>query len=54
MSLRVNVPGAADSGRKFRPASAADPRPDWRCSQGHENRGRWLRCLTAGCNERRP
>ena len=45
--------GAADSGTKMMPAGTRDPKPDWKCSEGHENRGRWTRCLTPGCNERR-
>jgi hypothetical protein len=51
--LRANITGAADSGTKMLPAGARDPKPDWRCSEGHENHGRWTRCLTPGCNERR-
>jgi hypothetical protein len=51
--LRANIPGAANSGTKMLPAGARDPKPDWQCSEGHENRGRWTRCLTPGCNERR-
>lgn len=52
--LRANVPGAADSGRKMLPAGTRDPKPSWRCSEGHDNKGWWTRCLTPRCNERRP
>ena len=51
MSLSVNVPGGADSGKKV---ALKPPHPDWACSKGHENKGRWTRCLVPGCNERRP
>ena len=30
-----------------------EPRADWTCSNGHHCRGYHVRCLTAGCNERR-
>jgi hypothetical protein len=42
--------GPAGSGSK-RPLAA--PRAAWRCSNGHENRGFAVRCLTFGCNEKR-
>jgi hypothetical protein len=55
VSLKLGqVPGAAGSGTKFAPVGARDPKPDWRCSAGHENKGYWTRCLTKGCNEERP
>lgn len=54
MTLRVNVPGAADSGRKFRTAQTSEPKLDWRCPNGHECKGFWTRCLTMSCNEKRP
>jgi len=55
VSLKLGqVPGAAGSGTKFRPFKQSDPKPDWHCSNGHENKGYWTRCLTAGCNEKRP
>lgn len=31
-----------------------EPAKDWRCQQGHTNRGYATRCLERGCNERRP
>lgn len=47
--------GPADSGRKLRRASDAEPKDDWTCpSCRHVNRGYTTRCLTAGCNARRP
>ena len=55
MSLKVGqVPGAAGSGTKFAPYEARAPKPDWTCANGHDCKGCWTRCLTAGCNERRP
>ena len=45
--------GPADSGRKLRRASDAEPKSDWVCTKGHENRGYCTRCLTLGCNESR-
>lgn len=30
-----------------------EPRKDWKCSNGHTNRGYCTRCLTEGCNEKR-
>jgi hypothetical protein len=47
--------GPADSGRKLRTATAAAPKPDWRCpSCGLQMRGYLIRCLTIGCNAKRP
>jgi hypothetical protein len=48
--LQVNG-GPAESGIK-RPLQ--EPRGDWTCTAGHVNRGYCVRCLVAGCNERRP
>lgn len=48
--LRVNG-GPANSGCKL---PLKEPAKDWVCSGGHENKGWWTRCLTSGCNERRP
>lgn len=48
--LRVNG-GPARSGVKL---PLRDQRPDWTCSQGHANRGWCIRCITSGCNEKRP
>lgn len=49
--LRVNVPGGANSGCK---QPLREPREAWTCRNGHDNKGFATRCLTAGCNERRP
>jgi hypothetical protein len=43
--------GPANSGCK-RPLR--EPRAGWTCSQGHDNKGYVVRCLTGGCNEKRP
>lgn len=51
MALRVNVPGAADSGKV---RGKKPPHGDWTCSNGHPCKGYWTRCLTVGCNEKRP
>jgi hypothetical protein len=55
MSLRINVPGAADSGRNFRPEQVTLRKPNWLCPECRGmNKGAWLRCLTKGCNAKRP
>jgi hypothetical protein len=47
--------GPADSGRKLRRQRDAEPKPDWICpSCGLEMKGYLRRCLTLGCNEKRP
>jgi hypothetical protein len=47
--------GPADSGRKLRRASDAEPKQAWICKRcGLVNKGYWRRCLTLGCNEKRP
>lgn len=43
--------GPAGSGTK---RAKQDPKPDWTCQCGHTNRGYAVRCLHAGCRERRP
>lgn len=56
MTLKVgHVPGAAGSGTEFRRGTLAaqTPKADWRCSNGHDCKGAWLRCLEPGCNEKR-
>lgn len=58
MTLKLGrVPGAADSGTRFRDGTiaATEPKPDWKCPGCRKkNKGRWTRCLTEGCNVRRP
>lgn len=49
MSLRV-YGGMTNAGNK---KALQPPRGAWTCSHGHENKGAWTRCLTAGCNEKR-
>lgn len=46
--------GPADSGRKLRRASDCEPKLRWVCRCGFLNAGYLLRCLTPGCNEKRP
>lgn len=49
--LRVKVDGGGtNAGRR----TTSEPHDNWVCSDGHKNLGRWTRCLTKGCNERRP
>lgn len=48
--LRVNG-GPANSGIKLPLKEKHQP---WTCSEGHDNKGNWTRCLTPGCNEKRP
>ncbi len=51
MALAVKVQGGTGAG--IRPPMQ-DRAPDWRCDNGHDNRGAWTRCLTANCNQKRP
>lgn len=51
MALAIRVTGGTGAGCK--PAVTEIP-ADWSCSLGHQNKGRWQRCLTSGCNEKRP
>lgn len=43
--------GPAYSGHK--PALKERPK-DWTCANGHPNRGYAVRCMTDGCQEKRP
>lgn len=54
MTIAIRVQGAANSGHRFATSKQQSPKSDWRCTEGHENKGRWTRCLTPGCNEKRP
>ena len=42
--------GPANSGTKL---PKRDARDRWECSQGHSNKGYWVRCMVSGCNEKR-
>lgn len=42
--------GPANSGTKL---PKREPDGPWTCSQGHDNKAAWVRCMTSGCNEKR-
>lgn len=47
--------GPADSGRKLRRLIDFERKEDWPCDRcGFFNRGYCIRCMTPGCNAKRP
>lgn len=51
--LRVKIDdGGTNAGN--RPPLAEQRHDTWRCSEGHDNKPNHTRCMTSGCNERRP
>lgn len=49
--LAIRVNGGTGAGCK--PPMREMP-GEWLCENGHSNKGAWSRCLTAGCNVKRP
>jgi hypothetical protein len=49
--LAIRVAGGTGAGCRTPPTPVPG---QWTCENGHVNKGAWTRCLTAGCNVRRP